>query len=177
MTPPSDADFDDFYQGNWGPLVSLCRGMTGSRAVAEEIVQEALFTAHRRWERVGQLDRPDLWVRRVATNRCISRWRRHVSEQRAMQRAWNMRPADEAGPELDPDAAAIWDAVRTLPRRQAAAICLFYVDDLSTKEIGAAMGCSASAVQTHLARARRALRDAGLDDRRRDPRAVAQEKP
>ena len=118
--PPRPApDFDAFYRDQWGPLVGLCRSIVGGSGTAEEVAQEALFRAHGRWSRVQMLDRPDLWVRRVATNLAISTWRRRRAEARANERHERRRPRPEAeAPEPD---AALWDAVRALPRRQRAA--------------------------------------------------------
>jgi len=156
--PGSAAAFDAFYREMAPRLVVLGRSITGSRAVAEEVAQEALFVAHRRWSRVASLDRPDLWVRRVATNLCISQWRRRIVEHRANERHAHVSPARVSTDHEGPD-DQLWAEVRRLPRRQAAALSLHYVDQLSTAEIGDVLGCSASTVQTHLARGRAALRD------------------
>lgn len=154
-------DFDAFYRAQWGALVGLCRSIVGGSGTAEELAQEALFRAHERWSRVRGLDRPDLWVRRVATNLAISWWRRRRAEARAYERHEGGRPPAEPPP-AEPD-GALWDAVRALPRRQRAAVCLHYVDGLTTAEVGAVLGCGPSTVQTHLARARAALRTLDLD--------------
>lgn len=50
--------FNSFYQAEYGRIVRLLYGPTGSWAVAEDIAQEALLAAHRRWHRVENLDRP-----------------------------------------------------------------------------------------------------------------------
>ena len=156
--PPGAADgFDAFYRAMAPRLVVLGRAITGSTSVAEEVAQEALFVAHRRWARVVQLERPDLWVRRVAANRCISIWRRRVVEHRANQRYEQSAGAVSTDPTAELDDGVVWAEVRRLPQRQAAALALHYVDQLTTSEIAEVLGCSASTVQTHLARGRAAL--------------------
>ena len=45
----------------------------------------------------------------------------------------------------------MWDEVRKLPRRQAQATVLHYVDQLSIEEIAEVMGVSPGAVKAHLA--------------------------
>ncbi|MEY2446042.1 MAG: polymerase sigma-70 factor, subfamily, partial [Ilumatobacteraceae bacterium] len=47
--------------------------------------------------------------------------------------------------------------VAELPKQQAAAIALHYVDDLSVDSIASVVGCSAGTVKTHLSRGRHAL--------------------
>ena len=54
------AAFDALYQREWAGLVALGWSLTGSWAVAEELAQDAFADAYRRWDEVGELDRPDL---------------------------------------------------------------------------------------------------------------------
>ena len=52
------------------------------------------------------------------------------------------------------EADEVWDEVRKLPRRQAQATVLHYVDQLSVAEIAEVMGVSPGAVKAHLHKAR-----------------------
>jgi DNA-directed RNA polymerase specialized sigma24 family protein len=79
-------DFERFYEQEYGPIVCLLVGMTGRWPLAEELAQEALLSAYRQWPRVQRLDRPDLWLRRVAINRAVSTRRRLVAELAALAR-------------------------------------------------------------------------------------------
>jgi RNA polymerase sigma-70 factor (ECF subfamily) len=56
--------------------------------------------------------------------------------------------------ELEPESGEVWQAVAQLPTRQAQAVALYYVDQLSLEEIGEVLGCSTGTVKTHLSRAR-----------------------
>jgi RNA polymerase sigma-70 factor (ECF subfamily) len=150
---PEDS-FDRFYRTEYGHLVRLLVGMTGRWGVAEELAQEALLSAYRAWPRVQELDRPDLWLRRVAINRAISLHRRVVAEVAALGRVRTAPPAD--GPEIGQD-DRVWAAVRRLPRSQAAAVVLWAVEGLTLAEIGEVLGCSAETARTHLRRARERL--------------------
>ena len=47
--------------------------------------------------------------------------------------------------------------VSKLPKQQAAAIALHYVDDLTVDSIAEVLGCSTGTVKTHLSRGRHAL--------------------
>jgi RNA polymerase sigma-70 factor (ECF subfamily) len=53
----------------------------------------------------------------------------------------------------------VWRHVRTLPRRQAEVVALYYGCDLSVDEIAATIDCAAGTVRAHLARARASLAD------------------
>ena len=56
----------------------------------------------------------------------------------------------------EPD-ADFWAAVRTLPRRQAQAIALFYLEDLPVAGIAAVLGCAEGTVKALLHQGRRGL--------------------
>lgn len=155
------ASFDAFYADQYALAVRLALSLTGRMSVAEEHVQDAFVSAHNSWDRVSTFDRPDLWLRRVLVNRCLSGWRRLRTERRLIERLTRegqppgLSTADYAvDTERD---AALWQAVRSLPRRQAQVIALRYVEELSVREIGEVLGCSEDTIRTHERRARAAL--------------------
>jgi RNA polymerase sigma-70 factor (ECF subfamily) len=151
---PSDSEpFEAFYRREYPRMVAIARAFVGSGASAEDLAQESLLAAHRHWERVSAYDEPGAWVRRVLINRAASFLRRRGAERRAVTRLGGQTGEDTL-PELTPQAVEVWEAVRRLPRRQAQATVLRYIDQLTMEEVGEVMGCSAGAVKTHLFRAR-----------------------
>lgn len=158
--------FDDCYRDEWTALVALGWTLTGSWAVAEELVQDAFADAYRRWDEVGAMDRPGAWVRRAVVNRSVSLQRHRAVERRGLAR-WRNRTdveADAAASDRTGDDAtgrigdpAFWAAVRSLPDRQAAAIALHYLEDRSVDEIAEVLGCRPATVRVHLHRARQSL--------------------
>ena len=147
--------FEAFYRREFRGLVALAVALSGSRIAAEDLAQEALMVAHRRWEEVVILDRPDAWVRRVLSNLAVSEFRRRAAELKAVGRlAWRRQ---EAVPALEPEDAEFWRTVRTLPPNQAKAIALHYIDDMAVNDIAEVMDCSPSTAKVHLFRGRKAL--------------------
>lgn len=145
---------DTYCQRDYHDLVGLAYVLTGSRWVAEDLVQDALTEAHRNWSRIRHYEDPAGWVRRVLVNKSISRGRRLQTEKKCLARLRNNR-ADSVEP-TEPS-VEVWQAVCTLPRRQAEAIALFYWEDQSVKEIAQILGVSSETAKTHLKRGRRAL--------------------
>jgi RNA polymerase sigma-70 factor, ECF subfamily len=47
--------------------------------------------------------------------------------------------------------------VRALPHRQAQAVALYYLEDLSIRQAAGVLDCAEGTVRAHMARARRAL--------------------
>ncbi len=148
-------DFASFFRREYRPVLGLAAVLAGSRSAAEELTQEAFLAALRSWDRVAGLENPGAWVRRVVANRSVSAFRRRMAEAKALLR-WS-RP-DPAASAVDHEAQLdLWREVRRLPARQAQAIALTYVADLSRREVAEVLGCSEETVKTHLERARRTL--------------------
>jgi RNA polymerase sigma factor (sigma-70 family) len=139
-------------------IFALARRMLGDTAEAEDVTQETMLRLWRiapDWQ-----DRAAVgtWLYRVASNLCVDRLRRR-------------RPlANEAVPDLADEtpgalgrleardrAAALHAALAALPDRQRLAILLRHFEDRSNPEIAAILEVSVEAVESLLARARRAL--------------------
>lgn len=159
--------FEVFYRREYTRMVAIARALTRSGSAAEDMAQESFVTAHRNWDRVSKYDDPAAWVRRVLINRSTSWHRKMGAELRALTRL-GARERDTL-PELSPAATEVWDEVRRLPRRQAQATVLHYVDQLSVEEIAEVLGVSTGAVKSHLHRARSSLSRA-LDTWREEER-------
>ena len=131
------------------------REVIGDVHAATDIAQDAFLNAHRDWERVGQFDNLNGWVRTVAMNLARSRWRRSAAEARALRRWVGLQPA--AFPALEPDHELFLKHVRALPRRQAEVVALHYLEDLSVADIAAMLGIAESSVKNSLVKARASL--------------------
>lgn len=154
-------DFESFYRREYRAVVGLAYALSGSRLAAEDIAQDAFVAAHRQWDRVASYEQPEAWVRRVVSNLAVSAFRTRMREAGALAR---LKPRDEYLPALPAEDVAFWKAVRDLPKRQAQAIALHYLEDRSIGEIARVLGCSQNTVKVHLhkGRARLARR---LDER------------
>ena len=91
LEPPGG--FEHFYLREYRGVVELAYALSGNRAGAEDIAQEAFLRAHRDWQRVGRYQHPGAWVRRVAANLATSAVRRRLIEARALARFWAPRGA------------------------------------------------------------------------------------
>jgi RNA polymerase sigma factor (sigma-70 family) len=146
--------FEAFYRRERSAVVALAYALCGNGAVAEELAQDAFIAAMNDWERVGVMEEPGAWIRRVVANRSISRFRRLAAEARALQRSGRRALAQ---PPVQSESVELWNEVRRLPRRQAQVIALHYLHDRSRREVAVILECSEETVKTHLERARRSL--------------------
>jgi RNA polymerase sigma-70 factor (sigma-E family) len=148
--------FEEFAAARLAALLRFAVVLTGERGLAEDVTQEVLLRAHQRWRKIGALDAPEQYVRRMIVNEYLS-WRRRWS--RIVPRADLPEPPavrDHA------DTHAEREALRTeldkLPRRQRAVLALRYYAGLSDIEIAEALGCSPGTVRGYASRALAALR-------------------
>ena len=150
--------FEEFAAARLGAVVRFAAVLAGERALAEDIVQEVLIRAHARWDRIGCLDVPEAYVRKMIVNEYLS-WRR---------RSWRLVPAGalETGPDRpgrDPavdhaERDALLAEVSRLPRRQKAVLVLRYYEALSDAEIAEVLGCTPGTVRGYASRALATLR-------------------
>ena len=156
----SHESFESFYRREFRDVVGLAYALSGSRLGAEDLAQEAFVAAHQRWDRIGGYDKPGAWVRRVVANKAVSGFRRKAAERKALTRlAGQRRPL----PELEPEDEELWQMVRDLPKRQAQAVALFYIEDRPVAEIAEILECSPSTAKVHLFRGRQALASRSWD--------------
>lgn len=148
---------DDFvrevYDASYRRLVGQLVGVTGHRAEAEDVVQEAFVRAINHARTFQGTDNPEAWLRRVAVNLARSRWRR-------LQRLAHLR---EAVPEpryddgLGPERVALLTALKQLPAGQREAIALHHLADLPVHEVATTLGVPTGTVKARLSRGRAAL--------------------
>jgi RNA polymerase sigma-70 factor (ECF subfamily) len=147
--------FSAFYARNYGHVLRLVYVMSGRWDMAEEITQEAFLRAFDRWE--GQLVHPSAWVRTTAVNLTRSRFRRLHAEMRALTRWQRSATAEPTTDPIPQELSAFWSAVRRLPRRQAEAIALYYLEDRSIAEVAQLMQCAEGTVKALLHQGRQRL--------------------
>lgn len=147
--------FDELYRSAYVPVLRLAYALSGSWTIAEEVAQETFLRAFGRLERLSNAEG---WVRHVAANLARSRMRRLGAEVRAVGRlaARPVSPAPESDL-LPAEFDGFWSQVRALPRRQAQAVALHYLEDRPVHEVAALMGCSESTVKALLHQARQRL--------------------
>lgn len=154
------AAFRDLVTRHIGMVSGLARRMLRDEAEAEDVAQEAML---RLWRSANALElgpgglKP--WLRRVTSNLCIDRMRSGqrtvVTDEVPEVEEPATQVSDLEGQELS---ARVLQAMQALPERQRLALTLFHHEGLSQVEVGQTMGISDEAVESLLARARRALK-------------------
>jgi RNA polymerase sigma-70 factor (ECF subfamily) len=146
---------EELFNRHWSGAYRAALLVTGDRAAAEDIAQEAFLSALRALPGFD-LRRPlRPWLHRIVVNRAID-W----SRARALR---NEVGADVAAEPVAPEVAAdgVGDAVAaalmTLGPEQRAVVVMRYVLELTPGEIGAALGLPRGTVNSRLRRGLDAL--------------------
>lgn len=148
-------DFDDFYRTEFTGLVALAVVILGHGLGAEDLVQEAMLDAHRRWRRIGGYDSPRGWIRKVVVQRAVKTAKKNSNEIEAARRAQQPAATEDTGSAaLDP---RLRTALLQLPTQQRAAVALHYLEDASVQETATLLGVTDGTVKTHLSRGRTRL--------------------
>ena len=148
--------FEQFAATRLDAVLRFAAVLTNDRGLAEDVVQEVLIRAHRRWAQIGDLDQPEAYVRRMIVNEFTS-WRRKWA--RIVP-----RPSEELDVDIDDESATIADRhtllaeIAKLPRRQRTVLVLRYYEGLPDSAIAATLGCSETTVRGYAFRALKALR-------------------
>jgi RNA polymerase sigma-70 factor (ECF subfamily) len=153
--------FDELYAAHYGDLTVQLYLYFGDRQEAHDVVQEAFCRAYARWRTISRYDDPVAWVRKVAWNLALSRWRRTRSALNFLHRQ-RRTEAHVDGP--GPDRVAVAAALATLPQQLRRAVVLRYIGDLTVPQIADREGVPEGTVKSWLHRARAALA-AQLDER------------
>jgi RNA polymerase sigma-70 factor, ECF subfamily len=146
--------FDEVYAAHFADLTVQLYAYFGDQQEAQDIVQEAFCRALDRWRSVSGYDDPVAWVRRVAWNLAVSRWRRTRTALNFVRRK-PLREAQTDGP--TPERVALVAALATLPANQRRAVVLHYLADLAVADIARREGVAEGTVKSWLHRGRSAL--------------------
>jgi RNA polymerase sigma-70 factor (sigma-E family) len=144
---------EDFHRFAAARSAALFRGalvLTGSRDAAEDLVQETLERACRKWRTISVKDAPDAYVRRIMVNLANDRWRRFRRTAEHPVDGDPVAPGDEYG-RIDSRDQLV-RALQQLPMRMRTVVVLRYFHDLSDAEIAADLKISQSTVRSQLAR-------------------------
>nr|WP_236717978.1 SigE family RNA polymerase sigma factor [Actinoplanes sp. TFC3] len=146
--------FDELYAAHYADLTVQLYAYFGDRQEAQDVVQEAFCRALARWRSVSAYDDPVAWIRRVAWNLAVSKWRR---TRTALNFLRKQRPSEDHVDGPNPERVALVAALSTLPAQQRRAMVLRYLADMTIAEIAERENVAEGTVKSWLHRARTAL--------------------
>jgi RNA polymerase sigma factor (sigma-70 family) len=154
----SDAELARVVRDHAGHLAASLVSLLGDFSAAEDLVQDAIETALRRWPIEGIPDRPDAWLFTVARRRGLDLLRRQQNYRTKLaQLQWPVQPPPDDRLRL------IFTCCHpALPRSAQIALTLRVVCGLTTAQIAAAFVATEPAVAQRITRAKRKITDAAI---------------
>lgn len=154
-------EIEAYVEGAMPRLVGLAYAMTGTKADAEDLVQDTLATVITKWSRVSGAENVDAYVRRTMVNTLISKKRRKWTTEVVSHEAVTADRAQPVGAGVAQqviDRDTVLGLLRQLPDRQRAVMALRFYEDLPDAEIARALDCSEQAVRSAAHNAMKTLR-------------------
>ena len=154
-------------------MLAAARRVLRNNSDAQDAVQEAFTSAYRRLDTVRDRESLAPWLRQIAVNAAISKWRqrRRQGEEpiddllpKFDDVGWRVtapgEPTSNAEEDLSREEtrAAIRAAIDRLPETHRMVLLLRDIEELSTAEAAAHLGIEENALKVRLHRARAALR-------------------
>ncbi|MBL1065752.1 SigE family RNA polymerase sigma factor [Streptomyces sp. 7-21] len=154
----TEAEFTAYVRERRASLYATAYHLTGDRHEAEDLLQSALLSTYRAWDRIADKAALNGYLRRTMTNLHISAWRR---------RKLNEYPTEELpeapgeqdtmrGTELR---TVLWQALARLPEQQRTMLVLRYYEGRTDPEIADTLNISVGTVKSSIWRTLRRLRD------------------
>jgi RNA polymerase sigma-70 factor (ECF subfamily) len=154
--------YEELATTRYSALLAYAIALTGQRATAEDLVQEALVRVFSSPRSLASAGHAESYVRRAIASIYIDDARRATLLDRTAKRlGWQTDPVADA-PDLPDDAVA--DALMRLSPQVRTCVVLRYYEDLTTAQIADRLGLANGTVKRYLHEGSAALRDGlGVD--------------
>jgi RNA polymerase sigma-70 factor (ECF subfamily) len=165
-----DEAFEILVTRHQTPILNLIYRFLGDRAQAKDLAQEVFLRVWQAAKTYEAKAKFTTWIYQIATNLCFNelkaarrrRWfpfhRSEESDENAVEDAYSdSSPTAEDILLAKERSRQISEALQNLPDNQRMALVLKRYDGLSYQEIAQVIGCSVSAVESLLVRAKRTL--------------------
>lgn len=153
--------FDRLMERFYGKLLRMAYLISGNYADSQDIVQETFVILYLNRKKLREPRYFERWLLKTLTREawrvCRRRGREQPEEEVFGQGELETPSVLEQVMEGIKD-RELYQAILSLPPKQRTAVVLYYFDGMSTKEIGAVMGCLEGTVKSRLFAARALLR-------------------
>jgi len=155
-TPTERGRLETLYAAHAPDAARLAYLLTGDRALAEDLVQEAFVRMFGRFRDLRNPEAFGAYLRKTVVNLARSYFRRRGVEHTFLEREAR-EPAKSAEP-AEPQ-HEMWTALKRVTPRQRAAIVLRFYEDLSEAQTADVLGCAVGTVKSLVSRGLKQLRE------------------
>ena len=154
--------FDELVRIYQKPAMNLAVRITGNRDHGSEVVQDSFIKAYFKIGKLKDARQFKLWLFKIIINgsldqlKAIKKRRENIIISDGDINSKSGDPAEKA--QVRELRYAIERSMTKLSAREAKAIALFGLEDMSQKQVAEIMGCSKEAVRFHVFKARKKLK-------------------
>ncbi len=147
------------YQQYSKAMFNICIRMTGDRASAEDILQDAFILAFSKLEQLKEANQFGGWVKRIVVNECIRQMKKNMHWQ-VLDTNYDEAVQDEPNAWWKTvDMQIIHQEIKALPQGCRQVFNLYVIEDYSHKEIASALSISESTSKSQYQRAKQLLKE------------------
>jgi RNA polymerase sigma-70 factor (ECF subfamily) len=150
------AAFEAIVREHQSMVFSVAYHFAGNRAAAEDVAQDVFLELFRSLAQIDSAAHLCSWLRRVASHRCIDRFRKRRFEAPLDAPALEPRAHDRPRDVLFDE--RIRREIAELPPQARAVMILRFQEDLDPREIAEALGMPVNTVKSHVRRSVETLR-------------------
>ena len=154
--------FDELVKVYQRRAMQVAVRVLGDAEEAAEAVQTAFVNAYLNIGKLREAKRFGVWLLRIVANAAISQARKAKRRPESIEIADRYEDKTSLSPAETESAKELKEAIRRamlkLSKKEAKAISLFGLEDLSHREVAEIMGCSVEAVRWYVFRARQKLK-------------------
>lgn len=155
--------FEKFFEEYKLKVMNLCYGMVHNKDEAEDLVQDVfieIFSSAKNFQGKSKLS---TWLYRIAVNKTINHLRKNKIKKFFLNIDDNENCLiNEERIDLTIEEREkithLHKVIDNLPSKQKTAIILFVYDELPQKEVAEVMGCSVSAIEVLIFRAKQSIK-------------------
>jgi RNA polymerase sigma-70 factor (sigma-E family) len=147
----------ELYERHASDAVRLAYLLTGDRALAEDLAQEAFVRMYGRFRDLRSPDAFPWYLRRTVVNLANSHFRHAKVARTYVERQGRTPDTNEWNQEIGAR-QEMWESLSRLPERQRAAIVLRFYEDLTEAQTAEVLGCRLGTVKSLVSRGLDALR-------------------
>src|SRR6266536_2646898 len=148
----------ELYLRHADDAVRLAYLLTGERALAEDLVQDAFVRLAGRLAHLRDPGAFEAYLRRTVVNLANSHFRRRRVERAYLERARGAIGSPQLSDRSFEDREDLWQALMRLSARQRAALVLRFYEDLPERQVAEILRCRPGTVKSLVSRGLETLR-------------------
>lgn len=182
MMDITDNFWESIYRKQIKIMIRICYRYVGDRQIAEDLAHDAFTKAIENCDNFQEKGSFDAWLRRIVVNNALSYLRNQKREKLFKNSLYEQFPFSESFSDdvsnniLKQESFSIdelLEAINSLPEHHKLVFNLYVLDKFTHVQIAAELGISSGTSKSHLARARKKLRqllyqNAKQDNKRRN---------